>query len=178
MESDDVTRMMHAANTRAEWLRNIARLLWLSSSISGRNITASDNTAARQRAIEAFVAMRRITKERMALSADVYVTPDYALYGTVNTYRLFFKVVVADSDPIRVESVEMIDGGLLIKTEGFYITLPYIMTDAEKEDMAKFLRLTANADPLSEVVDAPRRGPRVPAQDMGRDEEALLRQEL
>lgn len=155
MESDDVARMMRAANTRAEWLRNIARLIWLSSSIGERNITASDNSAARQRAIEAFVAMRRITKDRMALSEDVYVMPDYKLHNSVNTYRLFFKVVVAESEPVRVDSVEMMDGGLLIKTERFYITLPYIMSDAEKEDMARFLRLTANADPLSGACDAP-----------------------
>lgn len=168
------------------WMLSIARLEWVVRATRDRSIIAGNIFDARERAVEAFVHLRQVTKDRMDLLEDVYAEPDYELMRDRRAYRLVLKLTMYGCEPQVITDVAVSRDLLIISTERFQVMFPIQMTDVEEQEMRRFRDLTENIDPLSgefdedrrEVDDATRRDPRVPPQDMGRDEEAVLRQVL
>lgn len=133
------------------WMQNIGKLLWIASKIQGRNITAGTNKAARDRAVEAYVRLTRIMGGDMMILPNVSIGADYSLYKDKFTYQVYLTITIFGSEPLRIMTSGINGDTLYISTEHFYITFPITMTDAERDDLERFLSLSNSIDPLAET---------------------------
>ena len=148
---DIMPRKKVEVDPHAVWMQNIGKLIWISQKLMGRNITAGTNKAARDRAVEAYVRIGHLTKGDMYIMPDVKINTDYSLYKDKFTYQVFLTISMYNSDPIRIITAGINEDTLYISTEHFYITFPITMTEAEKEDLQRFLELSQDIDPLAET---------------------------
>ena len=136
-------------DTHREFVMNMARLAWVSEKIKGRVITAGNMFEARDRAVEAYVRMKRITTDRLELVEGVAVIPDYEMIKRKSGYRLVFRLELWGSEPQTIESVVVTDDSLCFSTEKCFIQFPIQLTEQERSEMASFREMTRDMDPLA-----------------------------
>lgn len=131
-----------------QWMQNIARLVWVTDSITDRRIVAGTMFEARDLAVECYVRLRNITGNGLEVMDGVYATPDYEMDAENRCYVMVMKLSLYGSSPQRIRSVAMTEDALCISTERFYIQFPIQLTETEKDDLDRFRKLVADRDPL------------------------------
>lgn len=134
-------------NGREDWLKDIAKTIWVVSGTKDMYICDEGEKGAREPAIAAYTRLKGLMGH-MSIGPDMYVVPDYVPVHDSHTYAVFAALTIYGSDPMRIRDIRVRPDEMVLTFENFDMRIPVHLSTGDMSNLESYLRLLDPLHPL------------------------------